>query len=99
MWKSSRNFEGRSLVINDSFGCSRGSLDLENIKFEIRSTKHETNSKLEFLNVQNKYCAIQKEFLGFGHLNFGHSDLFRISILVLRTPHPTGRSPGFDIRI
>jgi hypothetical protein len=34
-------------------------------KFEIRNTKHETNSKLELPNVQN--C--------FGHSNFGNFDL------------------------
>jgi hypothetical protein len=44
-------------------------------KFEIQNLKHETNLKLEFPNVKN----------GFVHLNFGHSNLFRIS--------------NFDIRI
>jgi len=48
------------------------------IKFEARNPKSETNSKLEFSKAQNA------KFAGFGHLNFGNSDLFRISIFGFR---------------
>jgi hypothetical protein len=52
-------------------------------KSEIRISKSETNSKSEFLNVQNKYLRRQElSALRFGHLDFGDSDLFRASDLI-----------------
>jgi hypothetical protein len=66
------------LVISDSVGFSKRSVDSESIKFEIRSTKHETNSKFQFLNVQNRDGGEDLSISCFDHLNFGHSDLFRI---------------------
>jgi hypothetical protein len=68
-------------------------------KFEILSTKHETNSKFKFFNDQN---AINQNFewvlgtshtsgspsfeelLGFGNLDFENLYLFRISIFGFR---------------
>jgi hypothetical protein len=47
-------------------------------KSEALNPKSETNSKFEFSKAQNA------EFAGFGHLNFGNLDLFRISILGFR---------------
>jgi len=51
-----------------------------NCKSEARSTKHETNAKSECSNVQN---PVHQDFwqFGFGHFDFGNSDLFRISYL------------------
>jgi hypothetical protein len=54
MWKISRSFEARVLAFLDSRGFSKLSLDLDNMKFEIPSTKSETNSKSQFFNVQNR---------------------------------------------
>ncbi len=52
------------------------------IKFEARNPKSETNSipinRDEFSKAQNA------KFAGFGHLNFGNLDLFRISIFGFR---------------
>ena len=48
------------------------------IKSEARNLKYETNSKIEFSKAKNA------KFAGFGHFNFGNSDLFRISILGLQ---------------
>ena len=48
------------------------------IKSEALNPKSETNSKLEFSKAQNA------EFADFGNLNFGDSELFRISIFGFR---------------
>ena len=48
------------------------------IKSEVLNPKYETNSKFEFSKAQNT------KFGSFGHLNFGNSDLFRISIFGFR---------------
>jgi hypothetical protein len=48
------------------------------MKSEALNPKSETNSKLEFANAQNA------KFVSFGNLNFGNSDLFRISIFGFR---------------
>ena len=44
------------------------------IKSEALNPKSETNSKLEFSNAQDG------KIVSFGYLNFGNSDLFRISV-------------------
>jgi len=49
-------------------------------KFESRNPNFEKNSKLQCSNVQNKSPAAY----GFGHLNFGHWVLFRISCFGFR---------------
>src|SRR5207244_2707678 len=51
-------------------------------KLEIRSTKSETNSKFQNPNVQNRRVRLAC----LGHLNFGHSDLFRISDFGFESP-------------
>ena len=48
------------------------------MKFEILSTKSETNSKSQFLNAQNRDGGENLGVSYFDHLDFGHSDLFRI---------------------
>jgi hypothetical protein len=57
---------------------------LMQLKFEIRSTKHETNSKSECSNAQNRDIGKYLSISCFGHLDFGHLDLFRISIFDIR---------------
>ena len=52
------------------------------IKFEIRSTKLETNSNVQKNNDPNRLECNLKWLLKFG--SFRHSDLFRISDFVLR---------------
>ena len=54
------------------------------IKFEARNPKSETNSKLEFLNVQNA------RFAGFDNWDIGNLSLFRISILGFRILQTNG---------
>jgi len=49
---------------------------MKSFKSEIRISNIETNSKFEFSNVLNVPY--------FGHLNFDHSDLFRISYFDIR---------------
>jgi len=66
---------------------------LMQLKFEIRSTKHETNLKSECSNAQNKDIGKYLTIFCFGHL-----DLFRISILSFGLP-TCGWVPSFDIRI
>ena len=56
------------------------------LKFEIRSTKHETNSKSQCSNAQNRDIGKCPSISCFGHLDLGHSDLFRISILSFGLP-------------
>ena len=56
------------------------------LKFKIRSTKHETNSKSECSNDQNKDIGKYLIIFCLGHLDFGHLDLFGISILSFGLP-------------
>ncbi len=53
-----------------------------NTKFETRNPKSETNSKLEFSNVQNIRLSLEYDFLRFGHLRF--RNLFIVSIFDIR---------------
>jgi hypothetical protein len=78
MWKVSRSFEARVPAFLDSLGFSELSSNLENMKFEIPSTKSETNSKSQFLNVQKRDGGEDLGISCFDHLDFGHQALIRI---------------------
>ncbi len=48
-------------------------------KFEARSTKFETNPKFKNSKFKTKAGPFRNDGFCFGHLFFGHWDLFRIS--------------------
>jgi hypothetical protein len=65
------------LLLGLDRSTARGAVDhLHNvakpIKFEIRNSKHETNPKFEFSNVQNRIILRAK---GFGHLDLGNLNI------------------------
>jgi hypothetical protein len=60
---------------DDDVGRARAHRVSCRVKLEIRSSKSETNSKLEFRRLQTA---------GFAVSDFSHSDLFRASNFVLR---------------
>jgi hypothetical protein len=78
MWKISKSFEARVLAFLDSLGFSKLSLILDNMKFETPSTKSETDSKSQFLNVQKRDGGEDLGISCFDHLDFGHQALIRI---------------------
>gem|GEM_PF-3588939 len=49
-------------------------------------SKHETNSKFQCSNAQNRDIGKCLSISCFGHLDFDHSDLFRILILSFGLP-------------
>jgi len=65
----------RFLAVLGSLGFSKLSLHFNNMKFEIRSTKSETNSKFQFFNVQNRDGIEKSGNSCLDHLDFGHWDL------------------------
>ena len=59
----------------DSLGFTKLSLHLDTMKFEVRSTKSETNSTFQLFNAQNRDGVGESGNSCLDHLDFGHWDL------------------------
>ena len=59
----------------DSLGFTKLSLHLDTMKFEVRSTKSETNSTFQLFNAQNRDGVGESGNSCLDHLDFGHWNL------------------------